>query len=138
MYAWATPEYLWEMPILTFWDYLEGVTDEAFRNSWMFAQLQAFIGNALGGKGNKKDSLSKNKAFTPLEFIPPWARPAHLRENPVIPSLLCVAVVEALEAKQIPSWVLQGLSAIQPTDRTFEIAEAVRAPAKKTAGKTAA
>lgn len=99
------------------------------RAAWPVAQLMAFVGNALGGKGGGGKRLDKDKRFSAPEMLPWFALTPELREL-LRPDLLlepthCLALVQALEGGDLKgaSWVLQVIELEDDMERIREVAE---------------
>jgi len=93
--------------------------------AWPLMQLQAFIGNALGGKQKGGEKLAKNKVYSPLDFVPPLARTPDLIPAPPLAPQHCSVLIQALESGQLKnaSWVIQAVELEDDLDRVREVAE---------------
>lgn len=97
--------------------------------AWPLMQLQAFIGNALGGKQKGGEKLATNKVFSPLEFAPPMAQVPGLLPAPPLSAPQCAVLIQALEAGQLrgASWVIQAVELEDDLDRIRDVAEGYKA-----------
>ncbi|WP_295818026.1 hypothetical protein [uncultured Deinococcus sp.] len=98
------------------------------RRAWPMAQLQAFIGNALGGKASRGKKVDDSRSFKPQDFMPFYARPAWLAEmDDQIEPHHCVLIAEALENGDLRkcSWVLHLIDAYDSLERVREVGERI-------------
>jgi hypothetical protein len=80
-----------------------------FRRCYPVAQLTAFVGNAMGGKGDGKGKKAEpSKMFSPLEFVPWYARPEGFQTQGGhnIPRHVAKAFLEASKRALLPAWVV--------------------------------
>lgn len=100
------------------------IKDIWYRRTFPFAQLQAFVANALGGKGGKGKKTPEWKLFKSWEFLPHYAMPDELREAmPRLEAHHCYLLQQALENKQLESWMLQKILMDDDLDRIVSVAE---------------
>jgi len=117
------------------------IPDIHFKSVWGAAQMMAFYGNSMGGKGTGGKKLDDSKTFKWREFMPDWAVPARLREELQEHLLLaphnCLAFSEALEQGDLAnaSWVLQVVTAVDSTERIHEVADRYREMMGREAGE---
>lgn len=89
--------------------------------AWPFIQLQAFVGNALGGKGKGGEAPDPGTVWTPdelaagfqprpLDSVKPFFEPQH-----------CYALDRAIEAGHLPSWCIQFLSREDSLERVRQV-----------------
>lgn len=84
-----------------------------YRRHLPTAMLMAQVLNALGGKGDGKP-MPESKRFDPEELLPAYARPAALTRDLPFAPVQCQAIMEAVAAREIPSWAVQILSSVMP------------------------
>ena len=99
-----------------------------YRRVWPYAQLQAFIGNAVGGKSKGKSKTPAWKVFHGQELLPGYAMTDEVRESmpPQLPPQTCWAFIQAQEAGHLrdASWVLQLTLEGDRMERIEALAEA--------------
>lgn len=92
-------------------EYESQITNIELYKTYPIAQMLAFVGNALGGKGKGGPPVSQDKVFTPIEMLPWYAQTNELRLSlkyggtfftPKQAKLLG----RAIHAKELPSWAL--------------------------------
>lgn len=100
------------------------------KRAWPFAQLQAFIGNALGGKGSGGGAKTPEwKQFKAQEFLPWFAMTDDIREQQqLLAPHHCLLISDALLDRKFrhASWVIQVLGKEDNLDRIHAVAEEVR------------
>ncbi|MBZ9753009.1 hypothetical protein K7W42_19405 [Deinococcus sp. HMF7604] len=99
------------------------------KRAWPFAQLQAFIGNALGGKGGDGKKTPDWKLFKTPELLPWFAQTEELRaQGQLLSPPHCLLISDALEQGQLreASWVVQLLTSEDNLDRIHAVAEQMR------------
>lgn len=89
------------------------------------AQIQAFIGNALGGKSHGGKALPAHKRFTPVDFLPHFARPEGFEDEPLLPPHVCWMFLEAADNGGLSraSWVVQAILLSDDLERITKVAE---------------
>jgi hypothetical protein len=89
---------------------LEKVTTLSFRRDYMLAQLTAFVGNAMGGKGDGTGKkVDAAKLYSVTDFLPPWSRPEGFDSqgsNARVPKEAAREFLEASKRAQLPAWVI--------------------------------
>jgi hypothetical protein len=87
---------------------LNNIPELEFRRAFPLAQLTAFVGNAMGGKGDGSKAVDKTKLFSPMDFLPEYARPEGFtgHSGPRIPREAAREFLEASKRAQLPSWVV--------------------------------
>ena len=100
-------------------DYLlEHMPEVEYRRAYPLASLEAAVLNAIGGKPDPEDKdaepLPPERTFTPLEILPPYARPAWIAERTPagLPPAVAHDFMQRVKTKLLPPWVL----AICPID----------------------
>ena len=95
------------------------------KRAWPLAQIQAFVGNALGGKSSGGKSLPSWKVFQPQEFLPGYARPEGFEMEELMPPHICALLESALEAGLLKgaSWVVQMVDLHDSLDRVLKVGE---------------
>jgi hypothetical protein len=98
------------------------------KRAWPMAQLEAFLGNALGGKSKGKSEMPEWKIIRPEERLPWFARPAGLGHDDLMEPHHCLLLIEALEAGELrqASWVLQLIESEDSLERIRSVAEQYR------------
>ncbi len=99
------------------------------RESWMLAQLQAFIGNALGGKSKRGEKKPEGMMFKPPDFLPAWATSDATRaQAQLLDPVHCLLISDALIAGHFrgASWAVQLLDQQDSLDRIHAVAERMR------------
>ncbi|MGY2892748.1 hypothetical protein [Deinococcus sp. UYEF24] len=97
------------------------------RRAWPLAQLAAMLGNVNGGKSDGGKKMDARKTFSPLEFVPWYARaPGFELPAPMLAPHHCAALVEAVEAGHLQnsSWVLQVVGIEDSWERVLEAGHA--------------
>ena len=104
--------------------YLE-IPDIHLKRAWPTMQLQAMVGNALGGKGDGSERMDPAKAWRPEEFTPPFARGAEGLPQPALEPQHCWAFQQALETGQLEgaSWVVHLLAQADDLERVRLVGE---------------
>lgn len=95
------------------------------KRSWPMAQLQAFIGNALGGKDRSGKALPAWKSFAATDFLPFFARPEGFEIQNLLPPHICSLIIAALDEGDLSgaSWVIQAIELDDSIDRVQKVAE---------------
>lgn len=99
------------------------------KRAWPSAQLQAFVGNAMGGKSKGGGKTPEWKIFTPQELLPWFAQTEELRTQQFrLEPHHCALVVGALEDGHLrnASWVVQLLEAEDNLERIQKVGEEYR------------
>lgn len=99
------------------------------KRAWPFAQLQAFVGNALGGKSSGGKKAPDWKTFRPTEFLPWYAVTEDLREQQqILAPHHCLLLSDALTQGKLrgASWALQVLASEDNLDRIHRVADELR------------
>ncbi|GAA5513649.1 hypothetical protein Dcar01_02393 [Deinococcus carri] len=123
------PQYTWgaaldELSMVIARLYME-IPDIHLKRAWPFMQLQAFVGNALGGKGKGGEKPDPKSVFSPPEFAPWYARGADAIPEPPLQPQHCWALVEAIEAGHLKgaSWCVQMVEIEDDLERVRAVAE---------------
>lgn len=125
------PQYTWgtllgEASMVVARLYME-IPDIHLKRAWPFMQLQAFIGNSLGGKSKKGGKApDPSTLWQPPEFTPPAALGAADLPRPMLEPQHCWAFQQALEAGHLgkgASWVVQMVEIEDSLSRIAQVAE---------------
>ena len=86
-----------------------------YRRHLPTANTLAALLNALGGKGDGEGkAMPEHKRFDPHELLPSYARPEALYRGLPLTPAQCVAVMDAIADRELPSWAVQHLGAVMP------------------------
>lgn len=125
------PQYTWgtlldELSMVVARLYME-IPDIHLKRAWPLMQLQAFVGNSLGGKGKGDGEKPDPKSlWRPEEFTPPAAYGAADLPRPLLEPQHCWALQQAIEAGHLgqgASWVVQMVEIEDSLSRVTQVAE---------------
>lgn len=114
------------MVLVHLWQRIPGKRE---RENWMLAQLQAFLGNALGGKSKGGTKTPEWKLFKPQDFLPAWATSEDTRATAqLLEPEHCLLISDALIAGHFrgASWAVQLLDQQDRLDRIHAVADRMR------------
>ena len=95
------------------------------KRAWPLAQLQAFMGNALGGRERGGKKLPSWKTFVTPDFLPFFARPEGFEVQNLLPPHICSLIMQALDSGELSgaSWVVHAIELDDSIERVQQVAD---------------
>lgn len=99
------------------------IPTKRLKEYWPSMQVSAMIGNANGGKSKSSEPVNSDQVFTPLDFIPPFAKDPSLEKEYLLKPQHCWLMKNMVEGGQLKdaSWVVHLVELDDEMSRIIEV-----------------